>query len=486
MQCAHTTRGHTYCTPARPGGGVDLASRTIAILLLVLLLVVLLLVTTTAADSDRDPIATPAGSFAYLTVKDRLPKILTQIIDRLHRSRAKFHEEHGEEGSEADKKIISLLSKLRNELLTDKPITPLTDGRPDVGEWNAYLEAQRCLTAMPSWFTSAWLYVECYMYRRVQEAMALCPPLNDHDVFSELKQKSFFDSQKAIISLCDHLGEVLNKISGLNKDEVKKEFQQLLQVCLWGNKCDLSISAGKDNPQKASPLTGLNDLKAKILIDDTEAVWATLEDKLKKNPSSTQCFRLDIVLDNAGFELFTDLVLAEFLLASKLVDQIHFHGKCMPWFISDVTKEDVNFTVHLLMASNHRWSSKLGATWRSHLQDGSWVYHDHMFWTFPHEYCSMEAIAPDLYAELKRSNLILFKGDLNYRKLTGDRQWDHTTAFETALQGFHPSALCSLRALKADLQVGLQPGMAEILTAADPDWMVSGEYAVIQFSDAKQ
>lgn len=35
-------------------------------------------------------------SFAYLTVKDRLPTILTKVVDTIHRNKNKFFEEHGE------------------------------------------------------------------------------------------------------------------------------------------------------------------------------------------------------------------------------------------------------------------------------------------------------------------------------------------------------------------------------------------------------
>uniref|UniRef100_A0A8C7EHV6 Uncharacterized protein n=1 Tax=Nothoprocta perdicaria TaxID=30464 RepID=A0A8C7EHV6_NOTPE len=35
-------------------------------------------------------------SFAYVTIKDRLPQILTKVIDTLHRHKNEFFEEHGE------------------------------------------------------------------------------------------------------------------------------------------------------------------------------------------------------------------------------------------------------------------------------------------------------------------------------------------------------------------------------------------------------
>ena len=81
-----------------------------------------------------------------------------------------------QEGINAEKQTIGLLSKLRNELQTDKPVLVLTDGLQDVESWNQYLEKQERLQGVKesvSWFKSPWLYVECYMYRRIQEALCL-------------------------------------------------------------------------------------------------------------------------------------------------------------------------------------------------------------------------------------------------------------------------------------------------------------------------
>lgn len=254
------------------------------------------------------------------------------------------------------------------------------------------------------------------------------------------------------------------------------------QVSLWGNKCDLSISAGRENSQKASPLESLSSLQPFILVDDSNMVWSTLLSAQKRGPSGTTTSgRVDIVLDNAGFELVTDLVLADFLISSGLACEIHFHGKCFPWFVSDVTAKDFQWTIQQTMIANHKWMSKCGDQWQTYVREGVWSYHDHPFWTQPNEFCDMATDAPDLYSTLQRADLVLFKGDLNYRKLTGDRDWDHTVGFETALQGFGPAPLCSLRTLKANVQVGLQPGQGEKLSSQEPDWMTSGKYAIIQF-----
>ncbi|KAJ8009574.1 hypothetical protein DPEC_G00090290 [Dallia pectoralis] len=426
------------------------------------------------------------GSFAYLTVRDRLPTILTRAIDTIHRNKNKFFEEFGEDGVQAEKRTIGFLSKLRNELLTDKPILALCDGLVDTDAWNQYLRRQQSLVGerdSVSWFKSSWLYVECYMYRRIQEAIWLNPPISDFDVFHESKTQSFFESQQAVIALCTYLQGLNKNMDNLSETQLTEQFHKLLQVSLWGNKCDLSISAGMENSQKGSPIDSLSDLKSFILVDDSNMVWSALSSAQKQGADGQiNPVRVDIVLDNAGFELVTDLVLADFLVSSGLAKEVRFHGKSIPWFVSDVTAHDFQWTIRQTLAANHKWMSKSGVQWHSYVREGVWSYHDHPFWTMPHEYCDMAGDAPDLYTTLQGSNLVLFKGDLNYRKLSGDREWEHTVPFDRALRGFQPAPLCSLRTLKANVQMGLQPGQGENLSAQDPGWMTSGKYAVIQFS----
>jgi len=41
-----------------------------------------------------------------------------------------------------------------------------------------------------------------------------------------------------------------------------------------------------------------------------------------------------------GFELYCDLVYADWLMQSGTCDKMIFHGKKIAWFVSDVTKKD--------------------------------------------------------------------------------------------------------------------------------------------------
>ncbi|XP_027713796.1 protein-glutamate O-methyltransferase-like [Vombatus ursinus] len=424
------------------------------------------------------------GSFAYFTMKNRAPQILTNVINALQQHKNDFFQKLGEVGTGAEKKFISLLSKLLNELQTDEPLLPLTDNCIDTDIWNQYLKYHHSLlnenNKKISWFQSPWLYVECYMYRRIHEALMLSSPSSDLDVFKEPKEQNFLESQEAIRSLCSYL-EGLNKIENLDENQLKDEFFKLLQISLWGNKCDLSLSGGQSSSQTSSPLTVLEDLKPFILVNNMDYLWSLLINRKKMRQETFSVTRVDFVLDNAGFELVTDLVMADFLLASKLATEIHFHGKSIPWYVSDTNKNDINWVIEQLKAANTKCMSECGINWEHYFKKHSWVYHDHMFWTLPYEYCAMSQVAPDLYAELQKSNLILFKGDLNYRKLVGDRKWGFTVPFHQALNGFHPAPLCSIRTVKAEVQVGLAPGQGEQVAVTDPQWMNIGKYGVFQF-----
>lgn len=95
----------------------------------------------------------------------------------------------------------------------------------------------------------------------------------------------------------------------------------------------------------------------------------------------------------------------------------------------------------------------------------------------------MKQIQPELYENLKQSSLLIFKGDLNYRKLLGDFNWNFSESFKKCLRGFQPTNLCTLRTIKGDLICGLQPGLSDKLFEENAEWMFTGEYAVIKYNE---
>ncbi|XP_065346689.1 damage-control phosphatase ARMT1-like [Cloeon dipterum] len=415
---------------------------------------------------------TPAGapltakykqSFAYDTIKDRLPVIITKTVDHLYRDKNKIIEQFGEEAREDIKSLIGSFSKLRNELQTNKPLVPINLG-DDVDLWNSCVQGGK-------WFDSPWLLVECYLYRRMRDNIAQSPSLSDFDQFSEQKKHGFAASTSAMKGLEAHLNRFISDEP--LPDLGKEQFFQLLKVSLWGNKCDMSLSGGEQRHQNLDPIKQLPSLEKNILCNHLENAWAKI---LKLNGNSSSI--IDIVLDNAGFELFTDLCLADFLVSRQLVSTVRFHAKNMPWFVSDATPMDIFWSLEYL--EDH--IPELGFRWRSHVHSGKWVLHPSSkssFWTLPHAFAKMKEVDPDLFNLLSSSSLVIFKGDLNYRKLVGDLNWDPQTELSTAFEGC-PKPLLALRTLKADVVVGLEKSVIAKMTG---NWMVSGEYAVIQLCD---
>ena len=75
-------------------------------------------------------------SFAYPTMKDRVPVIICKVVDLLYRNRNEMKLENPDE----IKQVIEGMSKLRYEIQTNKPLLPIGDGKDDAAIWNTFLE----------------------------------------------------------------------------------------------------------------------------------------------------------------------------------------------------------------------------------------------------------------------------------------------------------------------------------------------------------
>ncbi|KAG5885457.1 hypothetical protein JTB14_037038 [Gonioctena quinquepunctata] len=72
-----------------------------------------------------------------------------------------------------------------------------------------------------------------------------------------------------------------------------------------------------------------------------------------------------------------------------------------------------------------------------------------------------------LLATSYKAKMVFFKGDLNYRKLFGEKNWD-PTSIEKGLNSFNPTKLAILRIVKADIVCGLQQEVVEKVEASNP------------------
>jgi len=431
-----------------------------------------------------DPLsARTESSFAYATVKDRLPVILTKVIDLLCREKESIAHQYCKESGEDIKMVISILSKLKNEMQTDKPLTAIEDGRSDTSAWRECMNKEEALPTarLPlKWFSASWLFVENYFYRRIQQAFEQSQTLKQFDPFRQQKEDGMRSSATAAIVLAEFVTNAVSRAAQYNLNELQTVFHQLIQVNLWGNRCDLSISCGTDNSQTENPLSQIDRFRPNILVNDSSKVWDLFAQTSQRN--SAAGIRLDVVFDNSGFELFTDLCLVDFLCAAGLVGKVRFYVKNMPWYVSDTMTKDFHWVLNYLTSQGESESLRVAARrWQDYVSTGRWQLEEDGFWTLSYDYSEMKERDPHLYNKLSEADLIIFKGDLNYRKLVGDLDWDPTTPFEEVLRGFHPAPLCSLRTIKADVVAGLNPGQAEATANISSNWMITGDFALVQF-----
>jgi hypothetical protein len=88
---------------------------------------------------------------------------------------------------------------------------------------------------------------------------------------------------------------------------------------------------------------------------------------------------------------------------------------------------------------------------------------------------------PDgLREELSNADLVISKGDANYRRLLGDRHWPYTANFEDIVNYF-PTSLLVLRTLKSELVVGLDDGQAQGISNEDENWLINGRWGIVQY-----
>ncbi|KAH8702546.1 serine/threonine protein phosphatase PPT1 [Talaromyces proteolyticus] len=459
-------------------------------------------------------------SFASVSVRERWPVILTGAIDDLHRTVSQVPDAENEKQAEG-KSIIEELAKLKYEVQHDRKLTPLVDdGEPDIADYNKDLEQR----GNPSWHNVPWLYSECYLYRRIATFFNLSKYWKGYDVFSRQKISTFKSSRPAVLELAARYKslalEVEKGSQGLSPAQVEDAerliFTEMCEICLWGNATDLSLltTLTYEDIQKLQGSQARKASEKNIIVNDTNAAYDALRDARKEKKDGER--RVDIVLDNAGFELFVDLILAGYLLSAGLATTVVLRPKVIPWFVSDVIPKDFADLLNALANPQAFYTaaddsgqqhaplsereveevSFLFGQWSQFHAEGKLVLRPHRFWTGPGSFWRLPYVAPGLYEDLKTAELVLFKGDLNYRKLTNDAAWDPTTPFTQAIGPLGPKSgvrILSFRTCKADVVVGLAPGEDERLRqvpggggdSGARKWAWSGKWAVVSFSDGK-
>ncbi|XP_045462521.1 damage-control phosphatase ARMT1-like isoform X2 [Harmonia axyridis] len=365
------------------------------------------------------------------------------------------------------KKIVDELAALKYELQSNRELTPIVSNDPDAEIFNDFLQKRKVEDGHTSPYSTTIMFAESYLYRRLRMVFEKKKILKDYDFFKKIKEDAFEEATPIMRELAIHMEEGCECIS--DKDAIF----DLMKITLWANKYDLAVNKGVEH---GVHLNMARKLEPNVVCDHSEAIWEAFHSN-QDNDS------IAYVLDNAGYELFCDLCLSDMLITKGLTSHVTFHAKAMPCYVSDVTLNDVNWMIQTLKKHIDPHLRCLGQRWDDYVANKTWEFHDNPFWHYPLDYTHMQAYAPELHNQLASANLIIFKGDLNYRKLFGDINWDPNTPVDQGLRGFLPAKLCVLRTVKFGVVCGIPDEVADKCMKADVNWKESGNYGVIQYCD---
>ncbi|GAA4579289.1 damage-control phosphatase ARMT1 family protein [Planotetraspora phitsanulokensis] len=370
------------------------------------------------------------GAYALGVFRDRHPALIRQVRDALPYSPDR----------------LEALDRLLEEAISDT-MQPLEASAHDFAAWltwgRAYLRGR--------WTDAPFLWAESFFYRRVLEATGYFAdgPWRGVDPFEPFKQAELAGS------VVDEELASLDTVASASQAEKETA---LLLASLWGNRADLTFQ-----------ITGElgDDKSADLVADDSALLWSLVHD----GPPG----RIVFVADNAGRELLPDLALIDHLLARRLATEVVLHVKPQPYFVSDATPADVLAGLRRLAGAPGE-AGKAGVRLRQALRSGRLVLRTHPFACAPLPYSDMPDSLRDDFAD---ASLTLTKGDLNYRRLVGDRLWPSDIPF-AEVTAYFPGPVVALRTLKSDVLVGVAPDVTAALDATGERWRTTGTRALIQ------
>ncbi|MEY7978214.1 damage-control phosphatase ARMT1 family protein [Streptomyces pilosus] len=379
-------------------------------------------------------VADEPGTFPHGVLAERHPAIVRQVREAFPYGPARH------------RALDALLAECAEGV-----VAPLPADAHDRERWRAW---GMDTYAGRSWFDVPWLWSESFFYRRLLDAVGYFGPgpWQGVDPFRPSKRAEL-DSPATDEELA-----ALDDLAGRPEDE---QARALLHGSLWGNRADLGFRLSAEGAGRSAAVSAL-------VADDSERLWPLLG----ASSAATLC----LVADNAGRELVPDLLLIAHLLAHGRIGRAVLHLKPYPYYVSDATTADLVDAVRRLTGAGGAAAAYGRDLWAA-LGDGRLALRTHPFSCAPLPYADMP---DDLRADFAAATVTVVKGDLNYRRLVGDRYWPPTTPFAD-LTRYFPGPVAALRTLKSDVITGLDAGTEAALTAAEGQrWRTAGTHALIQ------
>lgn len=368
----------------------------------------------------------PAG-FAWGVWHDRTPKLIAQIRDT-----------HPYDAAQRE-----ALTALQKEIESGC-IQPLPEGAHDADQWMRWAGGH----LGKRWADAPFLWSESYFFRRLLEATRYfeAGPWRYVDPFATLKEAEL---RAPVVE------QSLSKLQDIQALPADEQVKLKLLAALWGNRADLGFRIGRNSEAEA---------KTDLVADDSVQLLTALRTSAE----------VIIVTDNAGQELLSDLIFTDHLLAEDPSRTVQLHVKPHPYYVSDATTNDTVACIDRL--SRTPASQGIAKRLIEAASVARFRISTHEFYCAPLSY---DRMPDDLATKFAHASITIMKGDLNYRRLVGDRDWPPTTPFARTTSYF-PGPVAALRTLKSDVVVGLERVTLDTLDAESRQWRIDGTRALIQ------
>jgi uncharacterized protein with ATP-grasp and redox domains len=373
-----------------------------------------------------EPLRTDGSNpFARYSMEVRVPRILEQVLC-----------DHPDWPSATRADVQRLIDEVRADSAFPDPGLPA----PDDADWDEPLRAHPDAT----WLNSPWFLAECNVYRQLLRACRYWE--TGLDPFAPRKREELQG---------EALWQTVRALDAYRDASPLERLNAGLAFALWGNRVDLSYAVGTAFGRSGEVSDWLADDRPRVLVHAGAG-------------------NVHIVTDNTGSELAMDLALADVWM-SDFGAAVTLHVKMHPTFVSDATTADVWTLLSAMREAGGSAAVRAERLSSAFAQRSLRIIPD-FFWNGPRFLWDRPA---RLARELDRADILLLKGDANYRRAIGDAIWPAETSFVKATSYF-PRPLVCLRTMKCDALAGISATHSAELDRADPDWRINGRRGLAQ------
>ena len=381
-----------------------------------------------------------SNPWANHTIVKRLPAILDQVITE----------------NQLTRRAVQGLTRLKGDLQEDQPIEMFESDASDRNNWADYWAAHnRRVRGTATWQNAEWFFAEHFFYRTILEIVGYAHSASDP--YAAVKKREL------------HSPELGNRVASVM---LNLDLPERLAFSLWGNQMDQSHRGARSHAGTGS--------RTHIIADQSAEAIRRLE--ATEGP-------VHFVNDNAGTELVADLILADWLLQRGV--NVVFHLKAQPTFVSDATVQDCQHAIQWLGETSPgtpaptpvdrdqpitRRRMEIAERLSAAIRSARLCLEADFYWNSP---LFIDDLPARLVTSLGEANLVIVKGDMNYRRHLHDTVVPATEPLSQHASPL-PAPMLFLRTMKGDPIAGLDADTLATLDRDWPDWRTAGRHAVVQ------